>query len=1198
MKKILLSALFFSAFSVMLIGQVGNQAKLVPMSEYDMQKLSTLPALEISPASKQRSLPAIVDNSQLPFFRPLIAQVGLECGQASSIGVVFTYEMNLQRNVPGNLPENQYPTHFAYNFINGGSDAGVNFFETFEILKHIGTPNVAEYGGMSLGGPSRWISGYNNYFSGMHNRIEGAYTIKLNTVEGLETLKSWVYDHANGSEHGGVACFYSEFSYPPTVFPVGYPEAGKHVLTQWGNSANHAMSIVGYNDSIRWDYNGDGRFTNDVDLNADGIITISDWEIGGFKFANTYGSISGWGDEGFCYMMYKTVCDRFGQGGIWNNLAAVVKVKETYHPELTAKVNLTYPCRNAIKVMLGVSADTAATEPQYILHYPIFDFQGGCLAMQGNSGDENIEFGLDLNPLLTYINPGEIAKFFLIVSDQSGSSFNQGLINSFSLMDYTDLVTDEYVSDQTNVQVVANNMTMLTIKTAVNFDDVQIENTELPALELYADYMVQMSASGGTGPYNWDLVHDYSVVDSTQSYPDFAGTKLSMGNNESWTGVDLPFSFPFFGEMVSRVYPTTEGFIMFKETLLPWPYYIEGRTYFIENKMIAPCFAKPFYFDGTADNGVWYDGTADSCTFRWKMSTSGVTGNSLVDATVTIFPSGEIRFWYGPHHAPSYIHKFAGLSAGDGINYHLLNEIAYFDPYANQFTLFQPNSVFPGLEMTSDGLLTGSLEELTSSPSIKIRTRDFDHITEIKSYNIGVEGVVIEYDVQSGDDAIIEYGENFGLNLHLRNLYNAPTGTGTITFRSSDPYLIINDSLVEMETITELDSVMISEAFSVAVSNSVPDGHLAACSLIYATGQHVWKRDFTLELNAPFISISSVGVLDGENGILEPGDTAQILVTYKNEGGASLPDVLAQMQCDNPDLTILDNNDNTAEILQNGMWTASFEVFFSETAEPMQTLELQLGITGANDYVYNKTVPLITSLILENFETGTFDIFEWETIGTANWYITDEPVYEGAYAARSGVMGDNGYSVLNLPWDVAYPDTISFYFKVSSEPNYDFLKFQINEVLLEQWSGEVGWAHKVYQVEDGQQVFHWNYTKDYSVSNGLDCGVIDYIILPARNVETAVGENPLDSGLRLSVSPNPFADRLRVDVTVTEATDYEVFVVDSQGRLFYSLHEKANAAGTYSFYPLVPDASGSFYVLLKTAKSRLVKPVIRSGNLH
>ena len=32
------------------------------------------------------------------------------------------------------------------------------------------------------------------------------------------------------------------------------------------------MTIVGYNDSIRFDYNGDGKYTNDVDQNEDGII--------------------------------------------------------------------------------------------------------------------------------------------------------------------------------------------------------------------------------------------------------------------------------------------------------------------------------------------------------------------------------------------------------------------------------------------------------------------------------------------------------------------------------------------------------------------------------------------------------------------------------------------------------------------------------------------------------------------------------------------------------------------------------------------------------------------------------------------------------------------------------------------------------------------------------------------------------------
>jgi C1A family cysteine protease len=102
------------------------------------------------------------------------------------------------------------------------------------------------------------------------------------------------------------------------------------VIIQWGNSPNHAMTIVGYNDSIRWDYNNDGQYTNHIDINLDGVVDLKDWEIGGFKMANTYGSISGWGDEGFSYMTYKSVADGFQQGGIWDNLVAIVNVKENH----------------------------------------------------------------------------------------------------------------------------------------------------------------------------------------------------------------------------------------------------------------------------------------------------------------------------------------------------------------------------------------------------------------------------------------------------------------------------------------------------------------------------------------------------------------------------------------------------------------------------------------------------------------------------------------------------------------------------------------------------------------------------------------------------------------------------------------------------------------------------------------------------
>ncbi|MCD4731376.1 MAG: hypothetical protein K8R74_12295, partial [Bacteroidales bacterium] len=162
-------------------------------------------------AYKNKSLPSVVDNSELIYFRPLFEQVHNECGQASGIGMNFTYEIDFLRNLPADVEENQYPTYYCWNFEHGGNGwYGVSYFHSFEILKMNGTPNVADYGGLSAGGPERWLSGYQEYFNGMHNRINSYYAIKVGTPDGLLTLKHWLNDHIDGSIHGGVASIYSD----------------------------------------------------------------------------------------------------------------------------------------------------------------------------------------------------------------------------------------------------------------------------------------------------------------------------------------------------------------------------------------------------------------------------------------------------------------------------------------------------------------------------------------------------------------------------------------------------------------------------------------------------------------------------------------------------------------------------------------------------------------------------------------------------------------------------------------------------------------------------------------------------------------------------------------------------------------------------------------------------------------------------
>ena len=131
-------------------------------------------------------------------------------------------------------------------------------------------------------------------------------------------------------------------------------------------------------------------------------------------------------------------------------------------------------------------------------------------------------------------------------------------------------------------------------------------------------------------------------------------------------------------------------------------------------------------------------------------------------------------------------------------------------------------------------------------------------------------------------------------------------------------------------------------------------------------------------------------------------------------------------------------------------------------------------------------------------------------------------------------------------------------------------------------------------MEEGSQLFSWSYSKDYSVSNGLDCAILDYIILPARNVETSVSELNQQSDVQLSINPNPFVEKLNLVIKVKESTSFHVSVVDHLGRVFYETDANNVEAGTYKYSDVkVPESAGSFYVIIKSNKTFFVKPVIR-----
>lgn len=397
----------------------------------------SLPQMQPNPASMLLTLPTEVDNSEQIFFpkedNTLINKMYHQeqsgsCSFASSIWYTFTYEINRLRGTPANTPQCRFVPNGGYNYYNKGMyQQGTSFNNAYDYLKQHGAISQSDWGNDDAEDYLRWLSGYNIHSASLNNRIDGTSTIKIqNDGTGLELLKHYLFDHNEGSEVGGIlnmtlmACGNS--------VPLGSNSAhtDEMVIISLG-PCGHALTIVGYCDDIRYDFNGDGQFTNHLDLNGDGLIDIRDWEIGGVRLANSYGT--GLGYNGFEWLPYRFLADKF---------LFVMDAVAGYVTEITLKVKATHFDRNSLAIGSGYAQLANMTSPSNKKPYDFLELRGGGLPLRGNLFP-NPE--LDFSPIeieldFSYNHPNvDLGKVFLFTVN-SNTSTGEGVIHDFSLVDY------------------------------------------------------------------------------------------------------------------------------------------------------------------------------------------------------------------------------------------------------------------------------------------------------------------------------------------------------------------------------------------------------------------------------------------------------------------------------------------------------------------------------------------------------------------------------------------------------------------------------------------------------------------------------------------------------------------------------------------------------------------------------------------
>jgi len=152
------------------------------------------------------------------------------------------------------------------------------------------------------------------------------------------------------------------------------------------------------------------------------------------------------------------------------------------------------------------------------------------------------------------------------------------------------------------------------------------------------------------------------------------------------------------------------------------------------------------------------------------------------------------------------------------------------------------------------------------------------------------------------------------------------------------------------------------------------------------------------------------------------------------------------------------------------------------------------GTFSAGDHygLVEDSLVLIAGRHFEDFSRGARDypLVDRSSIG---WGLDQDISHSPMAGLISGRISHGQASSVSLQLSCSDVDTLGFYFRVSSEENYDFLQLYLDSGLVESWSGERIWEKYQMILEKGFHEITWTYQKDQNTSMGKDAAWIDDI---------------------------------------------------------------------------------------------------------
>ncbi len=404
--------------------------------------------------------------------------------------------------------------------------------------------------------------------------------------------------------------------------------------------------------------------------------------------------------------------------------------------------------------------------------------------------------------------------------------------------------------------------------------------------------------------------------------------------------------------------------------------------------------------------------------------------------------------------------------------------------------------------------------------------------------------------------------ETLGLNLKIKNFGQQAATNVQLKLTTTDSNITIITGTQNISEIAALDSAISNNILQIKTANT-DDQYTCNLSLEITSEQFNVTRTIPVTINAPEITYNSLIIteLSGDNdGIIEPGETGRITFNFSNTGHAVTPDILGILSSTDANISLTTTSINIGLIQNDSSFTISSDFTLSSNANIGDIVNFKCS-AKASPYSKSVDVSVYVGDATEDFETADFSKFNWIAEGDANWFVQDSTIHQGSYSAKNGNIDDDQKSSLKIEINILNDDSISFYKKVSSEKDWDYLHFFIDGQEIAKWSGEIDWSQENFAVTAGQHTFEWTYTKDGSLSDGNDCAWIDDIVFPpfgTTNITTKIStftQNTTD----LKVYPTLFTNYVNFSFSAKENQQYRVEIYDLAGKKIFGKTDETSS---------------------------------------